>query len=198
MEQVKWVAIFIAVLSFIAASAQDQEPAARPAQSTGQSTGSSPDSSATKNIQQGSDMTGAGAENSADKAARSGNTTNAGGLIQETSSGSGSPALLSGKNGTERDGTNNVQRAHMNMAGSPVDNLRLNDRQPADVNAEMDKGRQRVTAPATTRSSQINNNNRRENNALSDQNLSSKKNKTPISNGGKKNGKKSGGKKAKG
>jgi hypothetical protein len=47
--------------------------------------------------------------------------SNAPSVIQETSSQSGSPAMLAeDKNG--RDGTNNVQRATPNMAGSPVGN----------------------------------------------------------------------------
>jgi hypothetical protein len=46
-------------------------------------------------------------------------SSNAPSVIQETSSQSGSPAVLSeSKDG--RDGTNNVQRAKPNMAGSPV------------------------------------------------------------------------------
>jgi hypothetical protein len=44
--------------------------------------------------------------------------SNAPSIIQETSSQSGSPAVLSEQNGTVRDGTNNVQRAEPNMAGS--------------------------------------------------------------------------------
>ena len=201
MEQVRRFAVFIAVLSFIASSAQAQETAARRAQSAGEVSDSSrsnggssaADSSATANMQEGSVIT----DDRAGRATRSGNKTNAGGLIQETSSGSGSPAFLSGKDGAERDGTNNVQRAEMNMAGSPVGNLRLNDGKPADVNAEMEKGRQRVTAPAATRSNQINNNNRRQNNALSDQSLSSGKSKASAG-AGKKAGKKQVGKKTKG
>jgi hypothetical protein len=39
-------------------------------------------------------------------------------VIQRTSSESGSPAVLSGNNGKERDGTNNVQRATPNIAGA--------------------------------------------------------------------------------
>ena len=41
-----------------------------------------------------------------------------------STSGSGSPAMLSDEEGSERDGTNNVQRAEPNMAGSRVDGLR--------------------------------------------------------------------------
>ena len=39
-------------------------------------------------------------------------------VIQRTSSESGSPAVLSGNNGKDRDGTNNVQRATPNIAGA--------------------------------------------------------------------------------
>jgi hypothetical protein len=41
-------------------------------------------------------------------------------VMQENSSQSGSPAVLSGEEGSDRDGTNNVQRAKPNMAGSKV------------------------------------------------------------------------------
>jgi hypothetical protein len=44
--------------------------------------------------------------------------TNTPAVIQRTSSESGSPAVLSGNNGKDRDGTNNVQRATPNIAGA--------------------------------------------------------------------------------
>lgn len=44
-------------------------------------------------------------------------------INQVSTSGSGSPAILSENDGTGRDGTNNVQRATPNMAGSPVGDL---------------------------------------------------------------------------
>jgi len=50
-------------------------------------------------------------------------------IIDRTTSGSGSPAVLSEGEGEERDGTNNVQRAKPNMAGSRVDGLKTGKRQ---------------------------------------------------------------------
>lgn len=58
-------------------------------------------------------------------------------IHQTTSSQSGSPALLSGDQGNDRDGTNNVQRASMNMVGSPVKNLDIDDERPVDPDTEM-------------------------------------------------------------
>lgn len=60
---------------------------------------------------------------------------------QTTTSQSGSPAVLSGDNGASRDGTNNVQRASMNMAGSPAGNVDLAE---SNVNPDSEiKKRQR-------------------------------------------------------
>jgi hypothetical protein len=110
----------------------------------------------------------------------SGNTSNTPGLIERTSSPSGSPALLSSDKGSQRDGTNNVQRATMNMAGSPVSNLQLT-KQQVDVNKEIRRGRSNVDhRGVNTRSNQINNKTRKENNDLSDQNRSSKDKGTKI------------------
>lgn len=69
-------------------------------------------------------------------------TDNAGGqtssvISHETTDGSGSPAILSGNDGRDRDGTNNVQRASMNMVGSPTENLELNDDESVDPDTEM-------------------------------------------------------------
>jgi hypothetical protein len=108
------------------------------------------------------------------KAEESGNTSNTPGLIERTSSPSGSPALLSSGKGSQRDGTNNVQRATMNMAGAPASNLQLT-RQQVDVNNEIQRGRSNVdTRSMNPRSNRINNKTRKENNDLSDQNRSSK------------------------
>ena len=117
----------------------------------------------------------AGAESSTNgKAEQSGNTSNTPGLIERTSSPSGSPALLSSGKGSQRDGTNNVQRATMNMAGAPASNLQLT-RQQVDVNNEIQRGRSNVdTRSRNPRSNRINNKTRKENNDLSDQNRSSK------------------------
>lgn len=105
-------------------------------------------------------------------------------VSQSTSSSSGSPAVLSKGKGNDRDGTNNVQRASMNMAGSPVGNLDLDAGQTVDVDSELrdrqDRSRekeasaQKSTGGETPDTGSIDENTRRENNALSDQNLSSK------------------------
>lgn len=55
-----------------------------------------------------------------------------------STSGSGSPAMLSDEEGSERDGTNNVQRAEPNMAGSRVDGLR--SRRQVDPDREIRGG----------------------------------------------------------
>lgn len=110
-------------------------------------------------------------------------------VSQMTSSGSGSPAVLSSKDGQGRDGTNNVQRASMNMAGSPANNIRLGQTNSVNADSEM-RDRQIVEQDKETSarkqnqksggsstgggSGEINDNTRRENNAASDQNLSAK------------------------
>lgn len=112
--------------------------------------------------------------------------SNAPAVPQTTSSQSGSPAMLSSEDGKGRDGTNNVQRATMNMAGAPAENLHMGNVQPGDAGKalkdrqEYTRGKQvsaeRSGSPVNGNgdSQEINNNNRRENNAQSDQNLSSK------------------------
>src|SRR5688500_13933914 len=110
-------------------------------------------------------------------------------VSQTTSSGSGSPAVLSSKDGQGRDGTNNVQRASMNMAGSPANNIRLGqtnsvnadnemrDRQIVEQDKETSARKQKQRSggsPTGDGSGEINDNTRRENNAASDQNLSAK------------------------
>lgn len=61
-------------------------------------------------------------------------------VIQHTSSESGSPAVLSGNNGKDRDGTNNVQRATPNMAGA---------KEPGNMNLSEKNGSTRTQKPAT-------------------------------------------------
>lgn len=110
------------------------------------------------------------------------NVSNAPAVPQTTSSSSGSPAVLSGQNGEERDGTNTVQRASMNMVGSPAGNLNLSDGQAVDADTELadrqdraqekDASAQIRSQGGAPESNKINDNNRKENNALSDQNLS--------------------------
>ncbi len=61
--------------------------------------------------------------------------TNTPAVIQRTSSESGSPAVLSGNNGTDRDGTNNVQRAKPNIAGAEEPgNMNLSEKNVGERN----------------------------------------------------------------
>lgn len=122
-------------------------------------------------------------------------------VSETTSSGSGSPAVLSGDDGKKPDGTNTVQRASINMAGSPANNLGLDQTGPEDVESEMkerqdytqdkqesarDQGTQTGGNTSSGESEEINNKTRRENNAQSDQNLSAKeKNKSTQKDNGK-------------
>ena len=66
----------------------------------------------------GSDDDGNGLTNENNTTQSGEQRTNSPAVIQSTTSESGSPAILSGGNGTERDGTNNVQRAKPNIAGA--------------------------------------------------------------------------------
>jgi hypothetical protein len=78
-------------------------------------------------------------------------------VSQESTSGSGSPALLSGSDGEDRDGTGNVQRAKPNMAGSPVGDLRMDKKKHVDSDREIRKGtgqQQRQNAPGQIRKRQ--------------------------------------------
>jgi hypothetical protein len=125
-------------------------------------------------------------------------------VSQTSSSASGSPAVLSKDDGRGRDGTNNVQRATMNMAGSPANNIRVNNSKDTNPDSEMNDRQNYEQAkqtsaqdqkgenanPAARESNEINNNSRRENNAASDQNLSSKEKNTAEQNGEKKSRKK--------
>jgi hypothetical protein len=67
-------------------------------------------------------------------------------LIDETTSGSGSPAMR--QEGSDRDGTNNVQRAKPNMAGSRVDGMR-HSRKTVDPDREIRNGSQRQQNSST-------------------------------------------------
>ena len=68
-----------------------------------------------------------GSSSSADPA-----SSNVPAVLQETTSQSGSPAVLSGEEGSDRDGTNNVQRAKPNMAGSDVKGMRYGKHKDTD------------------------------------------------------------------
>lgn len=132
-----------------------------------------------------------GSGTSADRAA------NTPAVTQTTSSDSGSPAVLSRGDGKGRDGTNNVQRASPNMAGSPVKNLELDQIAAEDPDSEMkdrqdytqdkqrsanDETAETGTSPSSGESGEINDNSRRENNEQSDQNISAKGKKNSAAN----------------
>lgn len=103
-----------------------------------------------------------------------------------TASQSGSPAVLSGGDGKDQDGTNTVQKASMNMAGARVEDVNLDDRRSVDADTEMQDRQERSrdteasardqqgTRSTAGESSEINEDSRRENYDRSDQNLSSK------------------------
>ena len=114
---------------------------------------------------------------------------------QTTTSQGGSPAVLADDDGDGRDGTNNVQRASMNMAGAPASNLQLDDK-AANPDSEMkdrqDKTRDKAVSAggkgngtSPRKSEEINEESRRENNARSDQNLSSKEKEAVTGSDGK-------------
>jgi hypothetical protein len=91
---------------------------------TNQSSATPADEQEGNSASQDSTNQGEGAQNQ-QRAADSGTsanpqTTNAPPVLQRTTSGSGSPAVLSGENGKDPDGTNTVQRAQSNMAGAKV------------------------------------------------------------------------------
>jgi hypothetical protein len=65
--------------------------------------------------------------------------TNTPAVNQETSSQSGSPAVLSTDKGSDRDGTNNVQRAEPNMAGAKVNGVKSGNKS-VDEDKEIRKG----------------------------------------------------------
>lgn len=68
-------------------------------------------------IQRNNDQPTAKNKNASDP---SGNQSTPPAVIQRTTSESGSPSVLSADNGRGRDGTNNVQRSSINIAGSPM------------------------------------------------------------------------------
>ena len=168
MKKVKCFLVILSVFSCLLLRAQSQNKSA-----TGSHLGKD---AATKN-QNAADTTARNSRGENSEAAnpkKSGNASNTSGMMEHTSSASGSPAMLSEGKGSERDGTNNVQRATMNMAGSPAQNLKL-AKNPADASIEAEKGRGKVSERGINRKPNvINNKSRRENNDLSDQNLSSK------------------------
>ena len=90
------------------------------------------------------------------------NKSNAPAVIQTTTSESGSPAILSDNNGSGRDGTNNIQRGTMKMAGAEVtgdmglfrkDNSETNIQTPRRIRKQEEQPA-RITARPTAPQSQ--------------------------------------------
>jgi hypothetical protein len=171
---------------------RQQNGITRPGQSTGRQDSDAQDSqgdAAATADTPGAAEAAADANNGAESGEGSEREVNTPAVTQSTESQSGSPAVPSENDGRKRDGTNSVQRASMNMVGSPANNIRLKQDRPSnDPNNEMrdrqvyeqDKSRSarnEETSSGTTSSggdaNEINNKTRRENNADSDQSLSS-------------------------
>jgi hypothetical protein len=82
---------------------------------------------------------GTNGSNSGSSSQGNSGSSNAPAVIQRTSSESGSPSVLSRNNGSDRDGTNNVQRSSYNMAGAKVSgnwNLDRKNRQGQNMNTD--------------------------------------------------------------
>lgn len=89
----------------------------------------------------GSDDDGNGLTNE-NNTTQGGEKNTAPAVIQRTSSESGSPAILSGDNGSKRDGTNNVQRAKPNIAGAAEPgNMNLGNKKSSERNRNMGEPR---------------------------------------------------------
>ncbi len=191
-KRYSWVIGFLIVCT--GAFAQHPANAQTQSQTQPQKAGGQNDSTAQ---QSAADIPGAkkaAADANADRSnpkdsASSETASNAPAVSETTTSASGSPAVLSGNNGRDRDGTNSVQRASMNMAGSPTTNLNLNGHQTTDVSSEardrqaLERGKQASEENASAQngesaskkqSGEVNQKSRRENNDASDQNLSAK------------------------
>jgi hypothetical protein len=85
----------------------------------------------------------------------SGNQSAPPAVIQRTTSESGSPSVLSADNGRGRDGTNNVQRSSINVAGSPMrGNYNLDKKNKEEQNHKADSSgiqKQESNANATAK-----------------------------------------------
>lgn len=211
MKTTNWIIGLMLLLFTFSLHGQNQ-PTQQQSQSTDQNVGEGEN---IQNEQQGNDDANRqrgtgdtpGAAEAAAAAANNGDAdstaqvSNAPAIPQTTESSSGSPAVLAEDDGEARDGTNTVQRASMNMAGSPVNNLNLTEGQAVDPDTEMADRQDRtqekqVSAQmrgeggnTVSESGDMNNNTRRENNALSDQDVSSKDKKSQSSEDEEKKGK---------
>ena len=197
MGKVKWLTGFIIICCSLTVLAQSRRQPPQQQKNSGQQANAQGTNDTRQ--QNSADTTGTSNASASQNQARQGagnasvSPANTPAVPQTTTSGSGSPAVLSGKDGSQRDGTNNVQRASMNMAGSPANNLRLSEKRVVNADSEI-KDRQKYSrdkqiseqrqnqksggstaASRTSTGEAINDNNRKQNNALSDQNKSPKK-----------------------
>lgn len=208
MKRIKWLLSITAVMLALTVCAQQgarteansntgQEKESPPeaggaGQNAGDTTGTGNTNAATGNAgtangNDGNATAGTGGNNG------NGDTTavsaaNTAPVPQITSSQSGSPAALSPDHGRERGGTNNVQRASMNMVGSPTGNLNLDENGAVNTDSEMvDRqdhtqekqiSAQNKTEQSAHSSGATDENEAREKNASSDQNVSAKENKS--------------------
>jgi hypothetical protein len=201
MKTVKWIILTIYVLICFVAAAQQQTTTNSNQQKAEQARANdrpaageqTPGDSATTVGGPDANQNKAGAQSTAQQQNETGDSgttnpaaSNTPAVSQTTSSQSGSPAVLAEEDGKMRDGTNNIQRATMNMAGSPVDNVNLKEgnvnpnteiaesqRQSGNRSVTPQKQNQKlVNAGTATKGSGAqgaNDNNRRQNDEASDQ-----------------------------
>jgi hypothetical protein len=206
MKQIKFIILALAVFSFSSTEGQTQRSTQQNPPKAGQQNPATRNPAGNQegnsDQQNPSDLSGdemsateGGAGNKEETNSGTGGASaanppasNAPAIPQTTSSQSGSPSILSSKDGSMRDGTNNVQRATMNMAGSPVRNVKLQnesvnpnseiaqsqrqrENQPGTVQKEQEPGADTLSgkANADRAGNKINNQSRRQNDELSDQ-----------------------------
>jgi len=103
------------------------------------------------------DSTATGSTSSEEELKADPDASNVPAVTEETTSQSGSPAVLSEDEGEGRDGTNNVQRAEPNMVGSPVDGIHYSGREVNDADREIrDRSREQQAEPKPNTASERN------------------------------------------
>jgi hypothetical protein len=190
MKKMKWLILTIYVLLSFVAGAQQQSSANSNQQNASAAGNQTPGDSATtvggpdaNQNKSGAQPAGQQQNVSGDAGTTNPAASNTPAVSQTTSSQSGSPAVLAEEDGRMRDGTNNIQRATMNMAGSPVDNMNVTEgnvnpnteikqsqRQSENRSVTPQKENQKlVNAGTKGTNGGVDNNNRRQNDEVSDQ-----------------------------
>jgi hypothetical protein len=213
MKRIKLIMLALGMFAFFVAGAQSQANQKQGTQPA--TTKAAPPAGAGNAVEQNSaDSVGGKTANTTSQGtqATDANTGNSGAasstpaVSQTTESMSGSPAILAADEGRKRDGTNSIQRATMNMAGSPVSNINVpkenvnptteikqGTRAAENKNSSAQKKDERANAAAsgrgTAQAKKLYNNTRNQNHDASDQSNASKK-KAPS--GEKSKGKKAG------